>query len=68
MFRNLGMGDAAESLKGIIDSFYTTNVKPTDAEILAAVYSSELYKQRFKANEIIRQRIADGKVDRVTAC
>ena len=62
MFRNLGMGDAfAESLKGIIDSFYTTNVKPTDAEILAAVYSSEPYKQRFKANEVIRKRLADGQ-------
>ena len=62
MFRNLGMGDAfAESLKGIIDGFYTTNVKPTDAEILSAVYSSEPYKQRFKANEVIRKRLADGQ-------
>jgi hypothetical protein len=62
MFRNLGLGDAfASSLKGIIDGFYQSNVKPTDAEILAAVYSSEPYKQRFKANEVIRERIKNGQ-------
>lgn len=62
MFRNLGLGDAfAASLKGIIDRLYQSNVKPTQAEILNAVYTSEPYKQRFKANEIIRKRMADGQ-------
>lgn len=62
MFRNLGLGNEfAASLKGIIDNLYQSNVKPTKGEILNAVYTSEPYKQRFRANEIIRQRMADGQ-------
>lgn len=62
MFQNLGMDKAfSASLVGIIDGLYASNVKPTQAEILNAVYTSEPYKQRFKANEVIRQRLADGQ-------
>ena len=62
MFQNLGMDKAfSTSLVNIINGLYSTNVKPTQAEILNAVYTSEPYKQRFKANEIIRQRLADGQ-------
>ena len=62
MFRNLGLGDEfASSLKGIIDNLYQSNVKPTKSEIMNAVYTSEPYKQRFKANEIIRKRMEDGE-------
>lgn len=62
MFRNLGLDQAfSASLVGIINNLYASNVKPTEAEILNAVYTSEPYKQRFKANEVIRQRIADGQ-------
>jgi hypothetical protein len=51
----------AASLTAVIDNLYNTNIDPNKAQILNAVYNSEAYKQRFKANEVIKQRIADGQ-------
>lgn len=62
MFNNLGLGrEFAASLKGIIDNLYQSNVMPTRQQILNSVYTSEPYKQRFAANEIIRQRMENGQ-------
>jgi len=62
MFENTGLGQTfLDSLMGSIDKVYADNVAPTDAQILNSIYSSEAYKTRFAANEIIRKRMADGK-------
>lgn len=62
MFRMAGLNqEFVDQLVGVIDNIYNTNIAPTQAQITNAVYSSNAYKQRFKANEIIRQRLADGQ-------
>ena len=62
MFQVVGLDASfASSLTAVIDNLYNTNVDPNRAQILNVVYSSDAYKQRFKANEIIRQRISDGQ-------
>ena len=62
MFQNLGLGDEfLKSLMGTIDKVYADNIAPTDAQILNSIYSSDAYKKRFAGNEIIRQRMANGK-------
>lgn len=62
MFQVVGLDASfAASLTAVIDNLYNTNVDPNKAQILNAVYNSEAYKQRFKANEVIKQRIADGQ-------
>ncbi len=62
MFQNLGLDQRfSQSLRGVIDQAYNSDRAPTQNEIMAAVRGSGAYKQRFKANEIIRQRMADGQ-------
>lgn len=62
MFENTGLGDAfIKSLMDTIDKVYTDNIMPTEEQVLNSIYTSDAYKQRFAANEIIRKRMADGK-------
>ena len=62
MFENTGLGQSfLDSLMKSVDQVYADNVAPTDAQILNSIYSSDAYKQRFAANEIIRKRMAEGK-------
>ena len=62
MFQVVGLDASfAASLTAVIDNLYNTNIDPNKSQILNAVYNSEAYKQRFKANEIIRERIKDGQ-------
>lgn len=62
MFQLVGLDAAfAASLRATIDDVYNKNIDPNRAQILNVVYNSDAYKQRFKANEVIRQRIADGQ-------
>lgn len=62
MFTAAGLDQGFVSqLVGIIDGLYQGNVAPTQGQMLNAIYNSEPYKQRFSANEIIRQRLSDGK-------
>ena len=62
MFENLGLGDEfLNSMMASIDAVYANSVAPTDSEVLNAIYNSDAYKKRFKANEVIKQRIASGK-------
>lgn len=61
MFRIAGLDQGfIDQLMGIIDKVYNDNVAPTTAQFLSSIYNSEPYKKRFAANEVIRQRIADG--------
>ena len=43
-----------------IDAVYAANVSPSQLQIMTSIYSSDAYKNRFKANEVIRKRLADG--------
>ena len=62
MFTAAGLDrNFVSQLVGIIDGLYQGNVAPTQGQMLNAIYNSEPYKQRFSANEVIRQRLADGK-------
>lgn len=62
MFRNAGLDPAfVDRLMATIDQVYATNIDPSEGQILNSIYNSDAYKQRFKANEMIRQRIADGQ-------
>lgn len=62
MFELVGLDAAfAASLTATINDVYNKNIDPNRAQILNVVYNSDAYKQRFKANEVIRQRIADGQ-------
>jgi len=62
MFRAAGLDEAfINSLMTTIDSVYATNVKPTASQISLAINTSDAYKQRFKGNEAIRQRMANGQ-------
>lgn len=62
MFRAAGLDENfINSLMSTIDSVYATNVKPTASQIQVAINTSEAYKQRFKGNEAIRQRMANGQ-------
>lgn len=62
MFRAAGL-DASfvDRLMATIDNVYNTSINPSEGQILNAIYNSDAYKQRFKANEIIRSRLADGQ-------
>lgn len=62
IFRNAGLDPAfIDRLMATIDQVYATNIDPSEGQILNTIYNSDAYKQRFKANEAIRQRIADGQ-------
>lgn len=62
MFRAAGLDEAfINSLAASIDAVYASNVMPTDAQILSAIYNSDAYKKRFAANEVIKKRLADGQ-------
>ena len=62
MFQNLGLGDALiASITNAIDKVYNTYVDPSEAQIMNEIYTSDAYKQRFKGNEVIRKRLAEGK-------
>ncbi len=62
MFENTGLGsDFIKSLTDAIDKVYDENIMPTDEQILNSIYSSEAYKTRFAANEVIKKRMAEGK-------
>ena len=62
MFENTGLGsDFIKSLTDAIDKVYDENIMPTDEQILNSIYSSDAYKTRFAANEVIKKRMADGK-------
>jgi hypothetical protein len=62
MFTAAGLNqEFVSQLVGIIDGLYQGNVAPTQGQMLNAIYNSEPYKQRFSANEIIRQRLSGGK-------
>lgn len=61
MFTAAGLNkEFVDQLVGIIDGMYQANVAPTQGQMLNAIYNSEPYKQRFSANEIIRQRLSGG--------
>ena len=62
MFRAAGLDEGfINSLVATIDSVYANNVKPTASQIKVAINTSDAYKQRFKGNEAIRQRMAGGQ-------
>jgi acyl-CoA synthetase (AMP-forming)/AMP-acid ligase II len=62
MFENTGLGAGfTASLMASIDSVYSDNIMPTEAQVLNSIYDSEAYKTRFAANETIAQRMKDGK-------
>lgn len=62
MFRAAGLDEAfVNALGASIDAVYASNVMPTDAQILSAIYNSDAYKKRFAGNEVIRKRMADGQ-------
>ena len=62
MFQNLGLGSALiDSITNAIDKVYNTYVDPSEAQIMNEIYTSDAYKQRFKGNEVIRKRLAEGK-------
>lgn len=62
MFNLVGLDEKfTNALVGTIDNIYTNNVDPSSSQILSAVYNSDAYKTRFKANEVIKQRIASGQ-------
>jgi len=62
IFRAAGLDENfINSLVSTIDSVYATNVKPTASQIQVAINTSDAYKQRFKGNEAIRQRMAGGQ-------
>lgn len=62
MFRAAGLDEGfINSLVATIDSVYANNVKPTASQIRVAINTSDAYKQRFKGNETIRQRMANGQ-------
>lgn len=62
MFRAAGLNaEFVNRLMQTIDDVYNKNINPNQAQILNAIYSSDAYKQRFKANEVIRGRLADGE-------
>jgi len=62
MFTAAGLDQGFVSqLVGIINGMYEQTVAPTQGQMLNAIYNSEPYKQRFSANEIIRQRLSGGK-------
>ena len=62
MFENTGLGQTfIKSLMDTIDTVYSENIMPTEAQVLNSIYNSDAYKTRFAANEAIRKRMADGK-------
>lgn len=62
IFRNAGLDPAfVDRLMATINDVYAKNIDPSKGQILNTIYNSDAYKQRFKANEIIRGRIADGQ-------
>jgi len=62
MFTAAGLNkEFVDQLVGIINGMYEQTVAPTQGEMLNAIYNSEPYKQRFSANEIIRQRLSGGQ-------
>ena len=62
IFRNAGLDSAfVDKLMATIDQVYNSNINPSEGQILNSIYNSDAYKQRFKANETIRKRIADGQ-------
>jgi LysM repeat protein len=62
MFENTGLGTTfMKSLTDAIDKVYEENIMPTDEQILNSIYSSDAYKTRFAANEVIKKRMAEGK-------
>lgn len=62
MFRAAGLDPAfVDSLMGVINNIYNTNIDPQQGQILNAIYNSDAYKTRFAGNEAIRKRIADGQ-------
>ena len=62
MFRAAGLDENfINSLMSTIDAVYANNVKPTASQISVAINNSDAYKQRFKGNEMIRKRMADGQ-------
>ncbi len=61
VFRMAGLDETfTNQLIANIDAVYAANVMPTQLQIMTSVYSSDAYKNRFKANEVIRKRLADG--------
>lgn len=48
-------------LMNLIDGVYVNNIAPTQADVLSVIYSSDVYKERFAGNEIIRKRMASGQ-------
>jgi hypothetical protein len=62
MFENTGLGtEFMNSLMASIDKVYSDNIMPTEAQVMNSIYDSEAYKTRFAANEVIAQRMKDGK-------
>ena len=62
IFRLAGLGDDfVNSLMASINAVYSANIDPSEAQVLSSIYNSDAYKQRFKGNEVIRKRIADGQ-------
>jgi hypothetical protein len=62
MFRAAGLDEAfVNSLMDTIKGVYAVNVAPTTGQIKTAINTSQAYKTRFKGNETIRQRMANGQ-------
>jgi hypothetical protein len=62
MFRAAGLDEAfVNSLMDTIRGVYAANVAPTTGQIKTAINTSQAYKTRFKGNETIRQRMANGQ-------
>ena len=62
MFQNLGLGQGLiDNINASIKSLYANFLDPSEAQILNEIYTSDAYKQRFKGNEVIRQRLANGQ-------
>jgi hypothetical protein len=62
MFRAAGLDEAfVNSLMDTIKGVYAANVAPTTGQIKTAINTSQAYKTRFKGNEVVRQRMANGQ-------
>lgn len=62
MFRNAGLNpEFVDQLMATINGVYAANLDPSQGQILNVIYDSQAYKDRFKANYVIRQRLGSGQ-------
>ena len=69
MFQNLGLGQGLiDSMNASIKSLYANFLDPSEAQILNEIYTSDAYKQRFKAMRLFVKGWLVVRVAQATAC